>query len=699
MTQRRLLRGLVAVALAVPLAATLASADTISTRVPLDHLTQVGPVSSENGFPVWYRDSSTPSVRLDACLDAQDPLCGFLPGDLPDDTQPISFPDNFPEEFFYQRANATTTMPNGGKVIADLALEGAFGGGPVLDGDQMVFSRVRIKITNVPAGTTYTVIHPYGVERVTASDKNLVFVTDDVGLTPGDFTGALKGRHSPFLRWTAGAPAGYLGDPAIEHAITGSPYRDAAGQPQNYLSVVDSRGVEVARTSLFTVSGKLATNSGVTIDSATYEPDSPGSDAGILSVFASSEPGQSLQVATDPAAGIVNTTLTADDGRYFGRIHYAHKPATVKVLNAGDVPVSSKTAALKDVVTVTDASFDGTKLSVSARSSDPDAVLTVPGFGVLSGGTTTFPDVTAVPPTITVTSDRGGSSTESTVPDGGVLEPTPVIASAGADQRVQQGAAVTLDAGATSGEIASYAWSQTPADGEPVVQLTGAATARASFTAPTTETVLHFTVTTTGVSGQVDTSTSTVTVLPVPLDPPTASAGPNQSVARGTKVTLSGSATGASTYRWTQTAGDPVGPLADVVSPSFTYPTFSAARGSTNTPLAFTLTVTGPTGTATSSVQVTPVLDTTSVTTRFRTRGQWIITGTASPFAAGQTITIHAGPTLASPVLGTAVVSTADGTWSFKRDVPAQNTAPTPTVSVESTLGFTRLAIPVSVTS
>ena len=97
-------------------------------------------------------------------------------------------------------------------------------------------------------------------------------------------------------------------------------------------------------------------------------------------------------------------------------------------------------------------------------------------------------------------------------------------------------------------------------------------------------------------------------------------------------------------------------------------------------------------------MQVSPAVDTTSVTARFRTRGQWIISGTASPFAAGQTVTIHAGSTLAGPVLGTAVVSTADGTWSWRKTVPAQNTAPSSTISVESTLGFTRLAIPVNVT-
>ena len=186
MTQRKLLRGILAVALAVPLAATLASADTISTRVPAGPPDPGGTREQRERFPGLVPGQQQPrACGSTPASTPQDPLCGFLPGDLPDDAAPISFPDNFPEEFFYQRANASTTMPNGGKVLADLALEGAFGGGPVLDGDQMVFSRVRIKITNVPAGTTYTVTHPYGVERVTASDKNLIFVTDDVGLTPG----------------------------------------------------------------------------------------------------------------------------------------------------------------------------------------------------------------------------------------------------------------------------------------------------------------------------------------------------------------------------------------------------------------------------------------------------------------------------------------------------------------------------------
>ena len=44
---------------------------------------------------------------------------------------------------------------------------------------------------------------------------------------------------------------------------------------------------------------------------------------------------------------------------------------TIVIQNAGDVPVSSKTVKLSDVVTVTEACYDGSTLDVEASSSDP----------------------------------------------------------------------------------------------------------------------------------------------------------------------------------------------------------------------------------------------------------------------------------------------------------------------------------------
>ena len=64
-------------------------------------LTQVGPTNDDNGFPFWYKDSK--GVKLELCLDAQDPLCGLVPEDF-DANQPIKFPTNYPGEAFYQLA-------------------------------------------------------------------------------------------------------------------------------------------------------------------------------------------------------------------------------------------------------------------------------------------------------------------------------------------------------------------------------------------------------------------------------------------------------------------------------------------------------------------------------------------------------------------------------------------------------------------
>src|SRR3954451_3626315 len=109
-------------------------------------LVAVGHVNASNGFPDWYRDSN--GVDLMPCDDPQDKYCGgAVPA--PDPTQPPTFPGNFPDEFFYQQAGADSLVSAGGnKVLAEFDLEGAFASGPVMNGDQILFSRIRY----TPAG-------------------------------------------------------------------------------------------------------------------------------------------------------------------------------------------------------------------------------------------------------------------------------------------------------------------------------------------------------------------------------------------------------------------------------------------------------------------------------------------------------------------------------------------------------------------
>src|SRR3989304_2213396 len=55
------------------------------------HLVAVGPIASEAGFPIWYKGGN--GLSLELCLGANNPLCGFLPGEVPDPPQPLSVPD------------------------------------------------------------------------------------------------------------------------------------------------------------------------------------------------------------------------------------------------------------------------------------------------------------------------------------------------------------------------------------------------------------------------------------------------------------------------------------------------------------------------------------------------------------------------------------------------------------------------------
>ena len=148
-------------------------------------LVQVGPIA-DNGFPSWYRDSR--NVRLQPCLTLDDPLCPVLADEVPDYDAPISYPGNFPGEFFYQLAGASLTLTNGVQADIGMDLEGAWATEEVVEGDQMVFGRVRIRF-DAPAGERYRMTHPYGIDDIVATDRG-INMTEDMGrhrcVRPGD---------------------------------------------------------------------------------------------------------------------------------------------------------------------------------------------------------------------------------------------------------------------------------------------------------------------------------------------------------------------------------------------------------------------------------------------------------------------------------------------------------------------------------
>jgi len=588
----------VMVAFVAPLAGAAVAVPVVPAAPRTGKLTQVGPIA-EHGFPAWYRDSN--NVRLEACVTLDDPLCPALADEVPDPEQPVSFPGNFPGEFFYQLDGATATLTSGARAVIGLDLEGAFANDEVVDGDQMVFGRVRIRFA-APIGERYRITHPYGIDDIVATDKG-VNMTEDIGAVAGAFGLALNSRIGPFLKWdpavAPAAPAGYVGDPGVDHKVIGSPYNTNFIRIERLDPATGAVQAQVGFTDLFSVQGRYATNSGVDVDAATYSTGSSG--GGTLEVFASSEPGQSIQVTANPALGFRTTRLRGgSNGHYYGRFPITGPVpagATVEVVNASDMPAAKKTRVLTDVVRIDEVGYDadaGT-LTVKASSSDKarNPALTVTGIGPISGSP--FTGVLAPPPTITVTSAAGGSATVALIGAGGTFGPSAPVAGATADSPAIVGQTVRLDGTGSAGEIDTYAWTQTSG---PTATLTGANTATATFV-PTAPGVYSFSLAVTGPGGAA--APATVTVNVTGATAPRADAGADQNVIRGRVVTLDGSrSTSVESYAWRQASGPAVTLAgATTAKPTFTFPALvlpaapgpNAAYVYNNDPVVLELTV------------------------------------------------------------------------------------------------------------
>jgi hypothetical protein len=692
------------VAVVAPVAGT-ATAVAITPPDPRDgKLVQVGPIA-DHGFPAWYRDSN--GIRLEACTTLDDPLCSTLPDEVPNPDVPVSYPDNFPGEFFYQLAGAEMTMTNGVDASIGLDLEGAWAAEEVRDGDQMVFGRVRIRFDAVE-GERYRITHPYGIDDIVADDRG-VNMTEDIGITPGAFGQAMNSRIGPFLRWDPAvlpaAPAGYVGNPGVDHKVIGSPYNTNFVRIERLNPTTGAVIAQMGFTDLFSVQGRYATNAGVDLNQATYTENPDGT--GVIEVFATSEPGQSIQVVGNPALGFRTTRLRGDNGQYYGRFPVTGEVspgATVEVVNASDNPPARKTRQLADVVRIEDAQYDAdaNTLTVSATSSDrfgATPALTATGFGALTGQP--FTGIAAPPATVTVTSSAGGSATVQLIGTGAPFLPPAPTAAAVADTRVIIGQTVNLDGSGSLGEIDSYQWTQTSG---PEVTLTGADTAKATFVAPDRGTY-GFTLTVTGPGGVGAPPTVPVTVINA--RPPRADAGPNQTVVRGRAVALDGSASvTAETYSWRQVSGPAVTLNgATTARPTFTYPVqaMPAAPGPNpafpynNSAVVLELTVTNPAGISTGQVVIRPQVETlTGITARYRTgRNEWRIDGTSN-LIAGQRVAVVLGNNLNGRVIGLTNVD-ATGAFSIRATGPVPGTLRT--VSIVTATGARILAAPVVVTN
>lgn len=193
---------------------------------------------------------------------------------------------------------------------------------------------------------------------------------------------------------------------------------------------------------------------------------------------------------------------------------------------------------------------------------------------------------------------------------------TAPTANAGPDQTIASGAGAVLDGTASSdpdvGQTLTYVWTQT---GGPAVTLSSTTAASPTFTAavlpPGPASVLTFSLVVNDGIAPSSADTVTITVTAPANTAPTANAGPDQTVAAASGVTLTGAASNANdagqtlTYAWTQTAG----PAATLSGASTAAPTFTAPAlvpGDSDLVLTFSLVVNdGIDASAADSVTVT----------------------------------------------------------------------------------------------
>jgi hypothetical protein len=465
------------------------------------------------------------------------------------------------------------------------------------------------------------------------------------------------------LQWDADAPAGYLGDPAVDHTVTGSPTGNnifrvegpagSFGPNQACPEVTDGSCVQ---TDLFSIVGKYAQTSGVqTMRAAYVDATDPYSD--YLEVFATSRPGQKIMLT---GAGIGTTQMKGvTTGR--GDLYYA------KVLVPGNAPVEVKatnqtdgtswTAKVSDLVTVTDARYDTSNnmLTVAATSSKPNAVLTIPGGQTIAGNGFLNQIPMATPPlNIVVKSDAGGSDSE----------PVRLI---GSDfQSVVQ--AVALESTGSSGDITSYVWKQLTG---PAVTLTGANTDVATFVAPTgASSDLTFELTTTSAGG-LSTAKSQVAVHVQSNAAPVANAGLDQNAIVETNVTLDGtSSLYATSYAWTQTGG----PTVTLNGANMSIASFEMPSVSNTTTLTFQLKATAGTTVSYDTVTITKVPDVVTISrAEFRrSNGSLRVDGTSSLFSVPNVVSIYISDGVAGthPVkaIGTIIADPTLGDYSFRID-------------------------------
>ncbi|RON56287.1 hypothetical protein [Pseudomonas frederiksbergensis] len=414
-----------------------------------------GPYLPANGdFAAWYQD--THGRTLDLCLSkavssrvagapgAPTYMCSLIPAPgIFDDTKPLVFPTNFPDEAFWFTADSTIVDAARGINLNYVSgLEAAFSGGDPVDGDQISFARIRIRV-DVPTAGTYIITHPYGVEAFTVDTpgRKAINMTRDIGIgTPKTYDGALKGDIGPFLRSVngpytetnpvTGQAEKFIGDPNLSEAVTGSPFNT------NFLRIEGPNGIDL-RTTVFAVSGKLSTvvrPTPLITQRGTYSRHA-GASAPVAQqdvfVMAPPPPATVTLDSNNPALHLTEADTT---GNWYAQSPVNPSlPSTLQVTADNHLAIATSTPTtlsmpLTDLVVISRAEYSLStgQLTLVASTSDetsPPVLTATSGSGVAIGALsgdgavkTLATGISPIPPAkVRVTSSNGGSDTEEVV--------------------------------------------------------------------------------------------------------------------------------------------------------------------------------------------------------------------------------------------------------------------------------------------
>ncbi|MHC8394163.1 hypothetical protein ACYZT8_10960 [Pseudomonas sp. LB3P93] len=414
-----------------------------------------GPYVPDNGsFAAWYQDSH--GRTLDLCLSkavssrvagapgapAYMCLLNPTPGVF-DDAQPIVFPTNFPDESFWFTGDGSIVDAARGIDLSYVsAVEAAFAAEEPVEGDQVSFGRIRIRV-DVPTAGVYTITHPYGVDifDVPAGGTRAINMTRDIGIgTPKTYDGALKSDIGPFLRSVngpytetnpvTGSAERFVGDPNLEEAFTGSPFNT------NFIRIEGPNGLDL-RTTVMAISGKLSTVARPTpmiTERSTYSRKA-GESAPVAQqdVFVMAPPPPAT-VTLDSNSPVLNLTEADTSGRWYAQSATNPTLPSNLVVTADNhlaIPTSTPTTLsmpLTDLVVIQTAqySLSTAQITVVASTSDetsPPVLTATTGTGVAIGALSgdgavksLATGISPIPPAkVRVTSSNGGSDIEEVV--------------------------------------------------------------------------------------------------------------------------------------------------------------------------------------------------------------------------------------------------------------------------------------------